>query len=1052
MRRRLPVVVVCALLVSFSSFPAHAQVITGTIEGRVRDAQGAMLPGVIVTAVSVATAATFPSVTTSEGLYRIPFVPPGTYEVRAELAGFRTEARRGIDVRVNDSVVVDFDLPLAAVAETVVVEGGSSGVQLTRSELRRSYDESTLREIPIATNDAVGRNVYGVATKAPGVTTPGGRFGRAFLGSGGGNVIANGTTARSTNYELDGISNIDPEDNDYRTAVSVEGVREFEVLTANYNAEFGRAGGAQVRAISKSGTNTFHGSAFEYFFDNQRFQSAATEVQPRKCTADQISGLAAAPAGGCFGDFRTNLFGATAGGPALRDRLFYFAMFENNIRRGSNASTATVPLPTERTVNTGSARGDQIVNEWLALYPQPNRAAINTRRYQANVPFAYDTPNLFGRVDHNWSANTRLMARYDFRNQDYRITRILQSNGGDIIDRAHTGGAVLTRVFSPTTLGEFRFGYAYRRVELPTERGFEEFPTITVTGYTTLGAISVQYPIARRLYDVQGAGSLTHSRGRHAFKAGYDVHRTYNNGLQSDNVRGSIAFGAGYGRSSIENFLAGTPTSYTVTIGDPTRNFRVWDLGAFVQDDIRLRSNLTLNLGLRLESMTEWKEKDGLTDFGYPDDLFNLAPRVGAVWHIAGDRRWVLRGAYGLSFDRVNFFFLRSLQFQPPHIRTVTLLPTADPLRVESLGPNAGQVQSGPIAKSEVDPDFHLGRVHTWNATLERQLGRSAVRVSYVGTASRDVPATLILNRAVPTADATFANRQARRPDQTYSNISRLANASEGNYRSLQIAFDRRLAAGLQFQVSYTLSEALDMASDPGFGSGDNYLAMNEAADRTFLLDRKQGMALRKADLYGPSRFDMRHVASVNGSYELPWKRRGGVVGSLISDWAVSASAQYRDGVPFTVFCSANGGDCNFDGVGQDRANMNDIAVLGTQISGYPRVPADTTRVYIPMTAFDQTTCNAPGATANCVAIGGSSTQPRNQFRYDDSFSVDMAFVRSIPTVGRQRAQVRFEIFNVFSNQYAGLPTVSFAIPDNFGRVFGTNGNRSWQLAVRYDW
>ena len=1042
-----------AMLLVCGAGSAAGQVITGTIEGRARDAQGGVLPGVTVTAVNTATAATVMATTTSEGLYRVPYVPPGTYDVRAELSGFRTERRQGVVVRVNDSAVVDFDLAVAPVAETITVQATTSSIQVTRSELKRTYDEATLKEIPLGTADAVGRNVYGIATKAPGITTPGGRFGRAFLGSGGGNVVANGTTARSTNYELDGISNIDPEDNDYRTPVSVEAVREFEVLSANYNAEFGRAGGAQVRAISKSGTNVFHGSAFEYFYDNQRFQSEATEVQPRKCTADQLAGLAAAPAGGCFADFRTNLFGATAGGPAVRDRVFYFAMFENNIRRGTNSSTGTVPLPTERAVNTGSARGDQIVGEWMALYPLPNRPEINPRRYQANVPFSYHTPSAFGRIDHNWSDRTRLMGRYDFRNQDYKITRIFRGNGGDIVDRAHTGGATLTRTFSPTTLGEFRFGYAYRRVELPTEKGFEDFPTITVAGFGTLGAQSVQYPISRKLYDVQAAGSVAHSRGSHAFKAGYDVHRTYNNGLQSDNVRGTISFGVGYGRSGIENLLAGTPTSYTLTIGDPQRNFRVWDYALFAQDDIRLRHNLTLNLGLRLESLTEWKEKNGLTNFAYDSDLFNPAPRAGAVWDVRGDGTWVARGAYGLSFDRVNFFFLRSLQFQEPQIRTVTLLPTTQPLRVEALGPNAGQVQTGPVAKSEVDPDFHLGRVHTWNATVERRLGRaSTIRASYVGSASRDVPATLILNRAVPSADATFANRQARRPNPAYGNISRLANASEGNYKGLQVSVDRRFSAGLQFQVSYTLSEALDMASDPGFGSGDNYITMNEAADRTFVADRARGMELRKADLYGPSRFDMRHVASVNGSYELPWKRRPGVVGAIVSDWSLSGSAQYRDGVPFTLLCSANGGDCNLDGSGQDRANVIDAGVLGTQIDGYPRTPADTARLYFPIGAFDQTTCRQPGATANCVDVGGGSTQPRNAFRYDDSFFVDFALARSIPTVGSQRAQVRLEVFNLFNSHYAGTPSVSFALPDNFGRVFGTNGNRSWQIGLRYDW
>src|SRR2546426_4292983 len=378
--RRLAVIGAAVLACLSGPGSAGAQVVTGTVEGRVKDAQSGVLPGVTITAVNTATAASFVVATTSEGLYRIPYLPSGTYDIRADLSGFRTETKAGVVVRVNDSVVIDFDLSVAPISETITVQAAPAALQITRSEVKRTYDEATLKEVPIGTADAVGRNVYGIATRAPGITTPGGRFGRAFLGSGGGNVVANGTTARSTNYELDGISNIDPEDNDYRTPVSVEGVREFEVLTANYNAEFGRAGGAQVRAISKSGTNLFHGSAFEYFYDNQRFQSEATEVQPRKCTADQIAGLATAPAGGCFGEFRTNLYGATAGGPAIHDRVFYFGMFENNVRRGTNSSTGTVPLPTERTVNTGSVRGDQIINEWLGPYPTPDRPAVNPRR------------------------------------------------------------------------------------------------------------------------------------------------------------------------------------------------------------------------------------------------------------------------------------------------------------------------------------------------------------------------------------------------------------------------------------------------------------------------------------------------------------------------------------------------------------------------------------------------------------------------------------------------------------------------------------------------
>jgi outer membrane receptor protein involved in Fe transport len=664
-----------ALLAAAGGARLRAQAITGTIEGAVRDAQGGVLPGVAVTAVNQQTGATFTVATTSDGFYRLTYVPLGTYTVRAELAGFAPQAKTGVEVRLNESTVVNFTLAIAPLAQEVTVVAESPIVQTTRSELRRALDEKALLDRPLTTQVSgfAGRSVYNFAILAPGVTTPSTRFDRAFLGSGGSNVVANGTTARSSNFDLDGISNIDPEDNDYRVPVSVEGVKQFEVITGNYNAEFGRAGGAQVRAVTKSGGNTIHGSAYEFYYHNERFQDRGSPLQ-----------VAAFP------KYTLHLYGATMGGPVRRDRVFYFAMFENNVRRGENAQVGLVPLPTERTPATGSAAGDAIIRRWLELYPLPNRPEINPRRYEVNKPFNYDTPNPLVRFDVNVSDATKLMARYDFRNQDFRIERTFRGGGGDILDRAHTGGAALTRIFSPNLLGEFRFGYAYRRVDLPTERGFETFPTITISGLSTLGPISVQWPIFRKLHDWQAIGSLSYTRGRHAFKVGYDLHRTFNNGVQSDHARGTISFGTGYGRTGIQNFLAGTPTSYTITLGSVDRNFRYWDLGFYVQDDYRVRDGLTLNLGLRNESVTDWVERDNLTDFGYDADPLNLAPRAGAAWDITGTGRWVLRGAYGLSYDRINFFRLRSLQFQPPHTRTITILPGAQPLRVEASARRRG--------------------------------------------------------------------------------------------------------------------------------------------------------------------------------------------------------------------------------------------------------------------------------------------------------------------------------------------------------------------------
>jgi hypothetical protein len=881
----------------------------------------------------------------------------------------------------------------------------------------------------------VGRNVYGFATLAPGVSQPI-RFDRAFLGSGGSNVVANGTTSRSANFELDGISNIDPEDNDYRVAVSVEGIKEFEVITSNYNAEFGRAGGAQSRAVSKSGSNLFHGSGWWFFYDNASMQwPGNAELQQHRCSDSE---RAATPSR-CYAEYTVNTYGGSLGGPISKDRIFFFGMFEDNRRRGENFYSGLVPLASERTPN-GTAAGNAIINEWLQLYPMPNRPEIDPRRLERNASYDWTTPNPFVRLDFNLSPSSKLMTRYDFRNQRYEISRLLDSNDGDILDRAHTFGTSYTRTFSPTMVGEFRFGYAYRQVDLPTDEGFEDMPTVTITGLSTIGAQSNQYPIFRKLHDYQAIGSVTWIRGRHSLKGGYDVHRTMNNGIQSDYVRGLVNFGTGYGRTGIQNFLAGTPTSYTVTTGDVERNYRNWDVAFYVQDDWRIRDNVTLNLGLRNESLTRWTEKDDKVDFGYDSAAFNLAPRVGAAWDLFSDGGWIVRGAYGLSYDRIHFFQLRSIGFQPPVTTTVTVNPGAEPLRVENLCPTCGTVTSSVPTRTDVDPDFGMGKVHTWNATLEKALWRNAsVRASYIGTATRDMPSTLILNRAVPTADATFANRQQRRPDQTITNWTRLANASLGNYWGFQVSLTQRYHKGFQYQFSYTRSQVKDLASDPGFGSGDIYYS--NVWDADLLFDQNDDLSKRRSDMYGLSRFDQRQVASFNASYELPWKETRGLVGALINDWMVSGTYYYRDGYTLSISCAANAADCNIDGVAQDRPDVIDASVVGFWFNDKPKSVADTQIQHILPTAFGQT-----------LAPGAAGTLGRNRYRTDDFANVDLAVIRNVDITRGQRAQVRLEVYNLFNNTYAGAPSLSLGTPANFGKISSVAGSRTMQIAFKYLW
>ncbi|MFB3855210.1 MAG: hypothetical protein ACE148_15500 [Vicinamibacterales bacterium] len=388
----------------------------------------------------------------------------------------------------------------------------------------------------------------------------------------------------------------------------------------------------------------------------------------------------------------------------------------------------------------------------------------------------------------------------------------------------------------------------------------------------------------------------------------------------------------------------------------------------------------------------------------------------------------------------MNFFILRSLQFQPPFVGTLSLVPTSttEPLRVENLGPNAGTIAASTPSKFDVDPDFSLGKVHTWNATLERDLGDNySARVSYIGSATRDMPATLVLNRAVPSPDATFSNRQARRPDTSISNWLRLANASIGNYRALQVTFDRRYKDGLQFQGSYTYSMAKDIASDTGFASGDIYYSMLWNADAAF--DGDGNLDPRKSDMYGLSRYDQRQVLSFNWSYELPWRRRPGVLGALFSDWQISGTAYYRDGYAINVTCGIDSGDCNIDGVAQDRPNVIDSSVVGFKFDDQPETTADTQKQHIPPTAFDQN-----------VAPGAGSNLGRNVFRTDDFLTIGVSFARNIFPFREHRLQVRLEVYDLLNSVYAGAPTLGLGVPANFGRITSVDGNRSMQLGLRY--
>ena len=644
------------------------------------------------------------------------------------------------------------------------------------------------------------------------------------------------------------------------------------------------------------------------------------------------------------------------------------------------------------------------------------------------------------------------MGRYDFRNQDYKITRIFRGNGGDIVDRAHTGGAVLTRVFSPATVGEFRFGYAYRRVDLPTEEGFENFPTDLDhrLRHTRLavGAVPDLPEAVRRAGGRVGRALQGPPFFEGRVRSASDLQQRH---PERQRARDGHRSASDTAAAASRTFWPERPPSTRSRSAIRNATSACGIFGALragrhppaAQPDAQPRA--AVRIADRVEG------EDGLTHVRLRRRLVQTRAtrrrRVGRQRQRRLGRSWRLR----LSYDRVNFFFLRSLQFQEPQIRTITLLPTTDPLRVEALGTQrrTGAV-SGPLRRAKSIPIF------SWAASIPGTRPSSVASVQRVlcarvvrrhGVARRSSAARPEPRRAhAPTRHSRTARRAALSLSSATSPAWRMP--LKAITRAASRASSAGSPSGLQFQVSYTLSEALDMASDPGFGSGDNYISMNHAgrSPRSSSIARAV-MELRKADLYGPSRFDMRHVLIVSGSYGC----RGaapGVVGALVSDWSLSASAcRPATACRSASLCSANSGDCNFDGFGQDRANIADPSVLGTQIDGYPRVPTDTARIYIPIARVRSDDCTQAGATGNCVYVGGGSAQPRNSFRYDDSFSVDFGR-RAIDSNGRPSAR---------PSAFRALQSVQHSVrarrPCRLQSLkvwtrLRHHGNRSWQLAT----
>lgn len=716
--------VVAAL--SIGAWGTRAQTVTGTLSGHVTDKSGATAPQAKVTATNEQTGAVREATSNTEGFYQISFLPIGNYQVTAVLAGFRTVEKHGVVVELNKNTVSDFVLEPSSVSASVEVLGGEIPlIDTTSGELNLTLNELQVQATPLA-----GRNYISLVEQVPGFQPA------AFNGSSNNPTNSTGSYAsfsgqgtRSSTFQIDGVNNDDSSENQNRQGVNISTIKEFQVLTNAYSAEFGRAGGAVILVQTKSGTNQFHGDAYDFiqndiFNANDFFQNRSGAKRPA---------------------VRRNQYGGTIGGPILKNKLFFFGSGEkvSNVGKGSISRFTWLPTDGPRACNPGETPQPKgpycvdpnthpnlqrdlnfiksVMNLWNTPELQgktPNDPAACSQLIQSGRPnrcvlvsglgFSFPDSDYTGRLDWTTNSSTTMTARYQYSRQIRTSPRIIMGdNFGTINNRQYNLGYTLTHVYSPRQTGEFRYGFGNRNTNqgvtdgnnLPTIR-FGAIASTLVNpmassdtlpfGGTVIGT-STNVPINRLERDHQLVYNHTIVFSRHTLRMGIDQRFDALDDIASGTQRGFWTFGsinsasqvrAGTGFTGWEDFLDGVLTNFNLGFGQPKAENRYGETNLYAQDDIRLKRNLTINLGLRWEGVRPPHEIKDRFSYGYGGDYNNIGPRVGFAWTPEGQNSFlrkitggpgnlVVRGGYGIYYDRVfQSIFSQSglnFRFQPPN-------------------------------------------------------------------------------------------------------------------------------------------------------------------------------------------------------------------------------------------------------------------------------------------------------------------------------------------------------------------------------------------------
>jgi Carboxypeptidase regulatory-like domain/TonB dependent receptor len=1036
------------------STPVLTAQITGTITGTVHDPQGAVVPRAAVTATNTATRIARSVVSDSVGDYVIPLLPIGEYQLTVDSPGFQ-KAASNIILEAQQTARIDFTLEVGAVAAQTTVEAETPVLKADTSDIGTVIDNQRMVDLPMN-----GRNFIALNALDAGASTNTGSRTQYFTQLFGGSFSFNGSPGDSSTYSVDGIIAKGMGDSRVTLQLSIDTIQEFNQQSSLYSAEFS-GGGGNVNVVTRSGTNQFHGSAWEFLRNTDL--DARNFFDPKNTSP-----------------FRQNQFGGTIGGPIRRDKTFFFASYEGLRNSKTVGQVFTVPTPPERqgnfagiatiydpstTVLTGSgtytrqpfpnnvipaSEFSPVSQAALGLlYPLPNAPGL-TRNLNSAFTNAVTDDQTTGKIDERLSDKNTLTARYTYEYpRRFNTTYASLPNFADFWNNTSQSAVISdTHILTTQIVNEAHLGlnrmYQYlvstlHNQDIPDEIGitgtqaktYPGPPAISITGIGTTGSLS-NTPNNRGEDTFQFGDNLSYVRGAHSLGMGVDLRELREDGGTASSSRGSFTFIDSYSAlpgvagtgNAVADFDLGYPSSASVSIGNGFTDIRQFLTGVYIKDDWKATPHLTLNLGLRYEYFTPLSEVrnripsfnfntgveypvgvNGVSNYLYRPDYKNFAPRFGLAYRPFGREKTVIRTGYGIFYSPILPYLGWSAGQSAPNLYSASVVDNANIPNISLANAFPPALLSISSAVVVIDRGLVTPYDQEWSFGVQQEVMKNTVLdVSYLGNKGTHlVGGSVNLDQAVPGPGAI----PARRPYPAYTSVSTYLSDGKSNYNALRVNLKRNLYKGVTFTASYVWSKMIDTV-DTAFLAETGNNAKRDLRDP----DAERGLAA----------FDSRQRLVFNYVWQLPLGH-----GRFRQGWQVSGIFTLQTGSPIDV------------GLSYDNSNTGNSGSLDR-----PNCVANP-NTNAPHTVFDwfneaAFAAPVPYTFGNCG---------KNVITGPGIEDIDFLLSKTFAPVERLRIQFRNEFFNILNHPNFNPPNATYGNP-LFGQIASAGDGREIQFALKF--